>query len=146
MADKRLRGEQVEIKLVENGAPVDTWRALASGSIECKNDILEEEFLGETAPRFDAIFKGWGLSLELQMESAAEETFVDAVQAKNQRRAGAPVRFDIVWTNSYPTGQVTLRVLKDVEFGAFKIDAGGRSDYVKLSFDGSCSSANRVDT
>ena len=80
MADKRLRGEQVEIKLVENGAPVDTWRALASGSIECKNDILEEEFLGETAPRFDAIFKGWGLSLELQMESAAEETFVDAVR------------------------------------------------------------------
>ncbi len=146
MATKRLRGEQVEIKLIQNGAPVDTWKALASGSLTCKNDILEEEFLGETAPRFDAIFKGWSMDLELQMESAAEETFVDAVQAKNQRRAGAPVRFDIVWTNTYPTGQVTLRVLEDIEFGEFKIDAGGRSDFVKLSFDGSCSQATRVDT
>lgn len=146
MANKRLRGEQVTIKLIQNGAPVEDWRAIASGSLTCKNDVLEEEFLGETAPRFDAIFKGWSMDLELQMESAAEETFVDAVQAKNQRRAGAPVRFDIVWTNSYPTGQVTLRVLEDIEFGEFKIDAGGRADYVKLSFDGSCSQATRVDT
>lgn len=146
MATKRLRGEQVTIKLIQNGAPVAAWPAIANGSLECKNDILEEGFLGETSQRFDSIFMGWGISLELQMESSAEEQFVDAVQAKNQRRAGAPVRLDIVWTNSYPTGQTTLRVLEDVEFGAMKIDGGGRSDYVKLSFDGSCSNATRVDT
>ena len=146
MATKRLRGEQVEIKLIQNGAPVDTWRAVMSGDLTCKNDILEEGFLGETAQRYDSIFMGWSLSIELQMERAAEEQFVDAVQAKNQRRAGAPVRFDVVWTNSYPDAHVTLRVLEDLEFGEFKISAGGRSDFVKLSFDASCSNATRVDT
>jgi hypothetical protein len=146
MAEKRLRGDQCFIKLIQNnGVAQETWKAVASFDITTNNSVLEEEFLGETAKRFDAIFDGYEISCEAQMFSTDEEALEDAIIAKNQRRgASAAQRFDITVTTVYPSGQTTTRVLEDVEFGPIKTSIGGRSDYVKISFEGKCSTASRI--
>lgn len=147
MAEKRLRGDQCFVKLIQNnGVAEKTWKAVMSIDLTTNNSIQEEEFLGETAKRFDAIFDGFEFSCEAQMFGVEEQDFEDAIVAKNQRRgAAAAQRFDITVTTVYPSGATTTRVLEDVEFGPIKTSIGSRSDFVKASFEGKCSTASRVD-
>ena len=118
MANKRLRGEQVTIKLIQNGAPTDTWRAVASGSLTCKNDILEEEFLGETAPRFDAIFKGWSLDLDaqprpLRHQAAAGGAHLHRPPGGGRALAGVgPARQPLVAAWDDPAGRALLQCFR----------------------------------
>ena len=146
MAEKRLRGDQCIIKLVTNGGVAQsTWRAVASFDIESDNAVLDEGFLGESSQRYDAIFNGFKFSCEAQMFGTEEADLEDAINAKNARRgAAAAQRFDIAVTTSYPSGQISTRVLEDVEFGTIKLSFGGRADYVKASFEGNCSTSQRI--
>jgi hypothetical protein len=148
MGQHRLRGDQCLIRLVQSatGVAETTWNAVATIDVTSKNSILEEEFLGESSKRYDAIFEGFGMSCEVQMFGKDEQDLEDAINAKNARRgAAAAQRFDISLTTSYPSGQVTTRVLEDVEFGEIKTSVGGRAEFVKMSFEGACSSASRFD-
>ena len=143
MSQKRLRGDQVIIRLVDNdGVATDTWNAVGNFDVESVNTVLEEEFLGENAKRYDGIFEGFSFSTEVQMFGRAEADFEQAINDKNARAgAAAARRFDISITSKYPDGSTVTRVLLDVEFGPIKTSIGGRADYVKKSFDGKCSEA-----
>jgi hypothetical protein len=144
MGQKRLRGDQVLIRLVDDaGVAQDTWNAVGNFDVESTNDVMEEEFLGENASRFDGIFKGFSFSTEVQMYGPTELELEQAINAKNARQgADAARRFDISITTIYPSGDTKTRILLDVEFGTIKTTAGGRAEYVKASFEGKCSEAS----
>ena len=143
MGQKRLRGDQVIIRLVDNaGVATDTWNAVGNFDVESTNSIQEEEFLGEAAKRFDGIFEGFSFSTEVQMFSRTEMDLEESINNKNARQgADAARRFDISIVTVFPSGETVTRVLLDVEFGTIKTSAGGRADYVKASFEGKCSEA-----
>lgn len=146
MSEKRLRGDQCFIKLVQNnGIAASTWKAVASFDITSALSVQDEEFLGEDSKRYDSIFDGFEFSCESQMFSTDEEELEDAIVAKAQRRGpSAAQRFDITITTVYPSGKTSTRVLEDVEFGPIKTSIGSRSDFVKASFEGKCSRASRI--
>lgn len=146
MAQKRLRGDQVTIRLVDNGGvQTDAWNAAGTANVTSNNSIIESEFLGETSKRFDAIFDGFSFDGEFEMFGTAEADLEEKINNKNARiGADAARQFDITFTESYPNGRTVTRVLIDVEFGEIKSSYGGRSDYVKMSFEGKCSQAQRI--
>lgn len=147
MGQKRLRGDQVIVRLVtDGGVASDTWNAVGNFDIESTNSVLEEEFLGERAKRYDGIFEGFSFSTEVQMFGPEEANLEDAINKKNARQgAEAARRFDISITTLYPSGATITRVLEDVEFGPIKTTAGGRAEYVKVTFEGNCSEASLIE-
>lgn len=141
MAQKRLRGDNILLRLVDNGgAQEDVWKAAGSIDMEATSQILESEFLGEAAKRYDAIFEGFSFSGEFEMATRAERRLEEKIIAKNARDgADAARRFDIAITENFPDGSLLTHVLVDCEFGPIKSSFGGRAEFVKINFEAKCS-------
>lgn len=135
----RLRGQETFINLVIDGSIQQTWKALVDFTWTDEIEVQEEEFLGETSSRYDSIYKGTSFSCTAQIESAAEITLRRKIIDKAQRRGGPAVRFDISYTVQLPNGDQKLVILTDVSFGPIETSTGSRSDFVTMSFEGSCS-------
>lgn len=140
MPEKRIRGAETFIRLVQDGKlATDTWKAISDFTFTDEHEVLEEEYLGEVANRYDGIYKGVSFSCTVHMFSDDEDKLRETIKAKNQRREGGSVRFDITFTLSFPSGKTRLITLLDVEFGNVETSDGARSDYVSMSFEGNCS-------
>ena len=83
---QRIRGEDVSVQLIMDGAPQTTVTAIRSFEIEFQQDILSEGYLGENFERKDDTFKGVAGKMEYHVESADTLTVVQAMIDRAQRR------------------------------------------------------------
>src|SRR5512147_918828 len=98
-ADPRLRGQDIVLRILQDGALVDELQAVGSFNDEVKLEIKEDGFLGEPTNRYDQILNGYGGDLEVQVNSPSYLTFVASVEAKGKREA-FPI-FNVVQTQLY---------------------------------------------
>jgi hypothetical protein len=140
---QRLKGQEIFIAVLVNGVQQASLHDVKNFSITPNFDKVEEGYLGETTNRFDEIFKGCGVELEVHTEDEGVFAFLEAVKDRAQRRTPGTV-INIIATLQYPNGQRPRIVLKDVFFADLPFNVGSRSDYASFKISGSCSDFKRI--
>lgn len=135
-ADPRLKGQEVVLRILQDGQLVDELQAIGSFNDEVKLEIKEDGFLGEPTNRFDQILNGYGGDLEFQTNTSGYLAFIASIEGKAKRTV-FPV-FNIVRTDLYVNGQTAVITYPDVKWGAIPTSVGGRGEYAKTKLAFSC--------
>jgi hypothetical protein len=136
-ADPRLKGQEVVLRILQDGDLVDELQAVGSFNDEVTLEIKEDGFLGESVNRVDQILNGFKGDLEFQVNSSSWLTFVDSVVAKAKREAFPT--FNVVRTDLFVNGQTAVITYTDVAWGAIPTTIGGRAEYAKVKLSFACS-------
>lgn len=136
----RLKGQEIQILVLDGANRVDEIKAVASFDTESKLEIKQEGFLGETTDEFDMVYSGEGGSFECQIHAAKIAEFKQRVIEK-ARRIQPTITFNIVYVKLFANGDTTTTTFSDVAFGPITENAASRKDYVKAKFQFACSEA-----
>lgn len=140
MAGKRIRGQEVQVMLVQDGVTLATLTAIKSFEFTYQQEIKNEAYLGETSERVDSIYKAIKGQLELHTSDKAAFVLAEALVSKAQRRT-PNTRINIKCSFNYANGDRVKGTLVDVEFGDIPFNTANRSDYVTTRLDFACSEA-----
>lgn len=138
MADSRLKGQEVEIRLTQAGTPVSSVSAIGSFNDAVMLETKQDGFLGETVDRFDDVLKGYSFDLEFQISNAAWIDMQNAIIDRATRKT-PDVVFNVIRTDFYSNGDTLIFTYKDVKFGPQPTSIGNRGDFVKVKLEGKCS-------
>ncbi len=136
--DPRLRGQEVEVRILTNGVPEATITSIASMEETFKLEKKEDGFLGEVTNRYDHIFNGIDGKMEFQVNSNDWIAFQNAIKAQAQRKQPGTI-INMIRTDYYANGQTTIITYGDCKFGPQPTSVAGRGEFVKVSLDFSCS-------
>lgn len=128
MGASRIKGIDVEVRIVSDGELEATLTAIQSFEIEDQLEILSEGFLGEGSKRKDEIYNGVRGRFTMQSESQDYFTFNQKVIDRAKRRTPS-VQFNIVATLLYPNGDTPRISIPDVSFGSMPFAFSDRQSY-----------------
>lgn len=131
---QRIKGQEVEVLLVVDGAPKTSVTAIKSFEVEFQLDILTEGYLGETSSRRDEIFNGVSGSLEFDLESGDLLDIAQQIIDRARRRTPGTV-INVKAALNFPSGEIRRIVIKDAFFSAIPVSFGGRDEYGSLTLD-----------
>ena len=134
MGELRLKGQEVSIRVVRGGVVVTTITAIASFNDQVLLERKQDQFLGETADRFDDIFRGYQGDFEFQVSKATWTELHTAMIARS-RRATPDLVFNVIRTDYYADGSTATFTYADVFFGPSPTTVASRSDFVKVKID-----------
>lgn len=137
MADKRLKGQEVSLRIVAAGVVQDTVDAIGTFNDSVDLEIKKNGFLGETSQRFDENINGYSGGLDFQVSKATWLNLVMAIEAR-ARRETPDVEFNIVRTDLFANGQSAVITYKDVYFGPIPTSIPSREEFVKVSLTFGC--------
>lgn len=130
MAGLRIKGQEVSIRIIQDGAEVTTIDSIGAFNTETSFELKEDGFLGEPTNRFDEVLNGFGGDFEQQFTSSGWIRFAQAVEDRATRRNPAIV-FNIVRTDLFPDGSSIVYTYQDVKWGPISDSIGARGDFVK---------------
>ena len=138
MADPRLKGQEVSVRIINNGTVVTEIDSVANLNEATMLEIKEAGYLGETTNRFDEVLNGFGGDLEINITRANWIALELAVIAR-ARRETPDVKFNVVVTDFLPNGETVIKTYLDVAWGEMPKSVPGRGDYVKPKLAFKCS-------
>lgn len=143
MSENRFRGEDIAVFLNINSRPIASITAILSFNFTEKFEKLAREYLNETAPRFDEIYKGVEGKIEFDIEGPEVFTVIQSIKDRAQRRV-AGVTISVKMTIVFPNGQRQMVTFPNVSFGDIPITTSDRSSYGKSELDFSCSNSKYI--
>ncbi len=143
MPSLRIKGQDLEVALLVGSVQQAAFTDVRS--FECTPQIeqIQEGYLGETTDRYDDVFKGVSLSMEVHLESQDAFDFWTSVLQRAQRR-DPTTTINIKATLNFPNGEKPRLVFKDVYFGPIPLSFSGRSEYGSMKIDGKCSTVSVI--
>lgn len=136
---QRLKGQDTIVSILKDGDLQARIDSVQSCEVSFDLDLLEEDYLGDVASRFDAIFKGCTVRITIHHTNRQAIDMIDAIVKKAQRRAGGATQIDVATTLVFPNGDLVTIGLIDVSFGPTGVNTGGRAEYTESSFEGKSS-------
>lgn len=138
MAEKRLKGQEVSIRVIDNGRVVSQLTAISSFNDNIQLETQKSEFLGESRARFDEIADGFSGDFEYHTFKSTHDELADHILAKADRRQPDLV-FNVVTTEFYPNGDTAIYTYLDVAWGPIGKSVTSRKEYVKIRMQFECS-------
>ncbi len=137
MAEQRIKGQEVEIRITEGGALLETLTDIQNFEMAGILEVITENYLGETSDRKDEIYRGYRGSMSLHFSNRTVLDLMRRIIDRARRRV-AGVVINIKATLQFPAGDRVSVVLEDCFFGEIPLSFGSRSDYgsVSLTFEG----------
>ncbi len=142
---ERIRGQENFILITKNNQLVDRIDSITEFSYTVEMDTQEEQFLGETQPRFDSIAKGTSIAIAGQLANDEFFSLQDAIVGVAERRVGTTTQIDIGSTYVFPNGETVNLAFRNVFFGAIPVNTGSREDFVTWNLEGKCQRVERVE-
>jgi hypothetical protein len=138
VAKNRLKGQEVSIRIVNDGELVEAISSFGSLEESEDQELLQDGFLGEVVDEYDEAYHGDKFTLEFQVRDAQWRTLWKAIKDRAQRRT-PNVQFNVVVTDLYPAGDTEITTYGDVKWGPRSKSTGSRKDFVKLKMEGASS-------
>jgi hypothetical protein len=138
MADARLKGQEVEIRITRDAGVQSSISAIGTFNDSVMLETKQDGFLGELADRFDDVMRGYSFDLEFQISEAAWVDFQRSMIDRSQRKT-PDVVFNVIRTDFYTNGDTLIMTYLDVKFGAQPTTIASRGDFVKVKLEGKCS-------
>lgn len=132
MPSYRLRGQEVSVQVVKDGALLADITDVKSFEVEFQLEVMSEGYIGEFTDRRDDIFKGVTGKVEFHIENGAPFDLVNAIVQRAQRRVPG-TQFNVQSTVRLANGQRKRLVINDLFFGAVPFNVSSRTDYVTYS-------------
>ncbi len=134
----RIKGQEVELLLINNGRPESTITLVKNFEFTPELEILTEGYLGQTTEQKDSIFMGISGKMDVHFENQDILKFMGSIIDKARRRLPGS-QINIKATLNFPNGQRPRVLLPRVEFGPMPMNFGGRKEFgsVNLAFEGS---------
>lgn len=139
MPDQRIKGQEVVMSIIVDGQLETRIDSIQSAEITLRFDKLEEDYLGETTTRYDEIYKGIDISIDMHLTNQQAFVVGDAIRQRATRRAGGATRIDVSGTFAFPNGDFPTIAAVDVFFEDFPVSIGARDEYVSVTLSGSAS-------
>lgn len=137
----RIKGQETQVRIIQSGRILSTITAIESWTWTPEFDLIMSEFIGETSPRFDEIFKGSSFEVTFQPEDSAFLLLLQVLRDRAQRRTTqAGNRIDARFSFTFEGGKTPYVVLPDLKFSSAPVTAGGRDQFVNVKLSGKCSS------
>jgi len=136
---QRLRGQETFVLISKDNQLQARIDSIQDTEITFELEIQEEQYLGETANRYDSIFNGMSIRSTMHLTNKQAVLLADSAVARAQRRQGGATRIDIMTVLVFPNGDLVSILVLDVQFGAIPISDSSRSDYVSLTLEGKAS-------
>ena len=140
MAQTRIKGQEVELILMENGSPAQNFSFIRSTELTWQTELIQEGYLNETTDRYDTIFKGVKGKAEMHFDSPDILTLIQRVVERARNRV-AGTQWNVKQTLNFPNGRRARILAKDIFFGPFPLNFGSRAAYGAVSIDFACSNA-----
>ncbi len=135
MAETRIRGQEVVMRLTRSGALESTLTAIKDFTCTFDFQTLEEGYLGETNKRFDMIVNGCSGAFTIDAESPELFTFMSFLTDIASRRVN-PNDAQVNSTTRYQfsDGRVSRLRISNMVFDPIALAAPARDAYVNTSF------------
>lgn len=137
MADQRLKGQEVSVRVIQAGNVVTSIDSVSAFNDNVALELKEQGYLGETVNRFDDILNGYGGDFEFHVNRADWNDLVELIIAR-ATRAQPDLVFNVVRTDFYPNGDTSVFTYQDVKWGAIPTSVASRGDYVKPRMEFRC--------
>ena len=137
---QRIKGQEVELVMLQDGSPQDNLTFGQSLEFTFKTETLQEGYLGETTDRYDTIFKGINGKIKFHYDNPTFLRIINDIIAKARRRTPG-TRFNVKSTMNFPSGTRARVIIRDIEFGNLPVGFASRSDYGTFDLDFSASDA-----
>lgn len=135
MAETRLRGQEVVLRLARGGNLEATLTAIKDFTISFDIASIEAQYLGETEKRFDDIAHGCSGSFGIDLEGPELFTLVQFLLDRAARRADVnEAQVNATARLEFPDGRIVRIVIKDLKFDAIPVASPGRDQYVNATF------------
>lgn len=141
---QRLKGQETVVRFTNPDGSQEGLEDVLSFDAEMDMEILRERYLGETADRFDDIFKGITGSMEIHVETQEFLVFQQRVQDRAERRTPASGVFNATSSFQFPNGQRPRLTFENLFFGAMPMTVSGSAAYVATTINWGCSRVRRV--
>jgi hypothetical protein len=135
MPAQRIKGQEVQILIIRDGALEDTLTDIQNFNLEVQVELKVAGYLGEKNNRKDDIYNGVKFDMELHLHTQDWFTFMNALLDRSRRNT-PDVVFNITAVLSYPNGDTPTVLIPDVHFGALPHNISSRGDYVKVKLEG----------
>jgi hypothetical protein len=135
MAETRLRGQEVTLRLVRGRDVEATVTAFKDFTVQFDLATMEEGYLGELTMRKDDIYNGVSGSFTVDAESQDLFVLMDFIKRRAQRKI--PVNqstINVTARFTFPNGETPKLLIRDLKFDAIPIAVPGRNAYVNGSF------------
>lgn len=130
---QRIKGQEVVLGFTSPDGDQEGLEDVTNFEAELDLEILEEGYLGESANRYDDIYRGVTGSAELHLETSDYFRFTERVQDRAERRTAASGKFTATASFQFPGGERVRLTFEDIFFGALPIRIPSRSEYVTVS-------------
>lgn len=133
MAENRLKGQDVQIRLNLGRNILRTITAVDSFTLGYQFAVISKGYLGETTMRKDDIFNGISGSIRFDHESQDALLLLDTIKRRAQRAIDVPVadnQINAAVVLQFPNGQRPRVAVRDMKFGEASVEVTGRDSYV----------------
>lgn len=134
MAQQRIKGQEVEVRLIVNNRLKDTITDVRSFEVAMQLEILKEGYLGETTDRRDEVFRGVRGRMELHFENQDILTLAQQIVDRARRRQPG-TQINVKAALAFPSGVRKIVLIENCFFGEIPISAGSRSDFLTVSLE-----------
>lgn len=142
---QRVKGIECALALsTPDGNAEEIFDDILEAEIKIRLDILEQMYLGKTAPEFDDIFKGIEGNVKFHMEGSTYLAFTEKVQDRAERRTPADGVFNLTLTINFPSGAKARLTCENIFFGDLPIRVPKAEEYVEGAIDFKCSGIRRI--
>ena len=138
-----IKGQEVVVTIVANGEIQSSTTDIKSCDFEFMTDLLTRSYLGQTSDQYDEVFKGFKVSLELNLENQDGFNIVQMIIDRAQRR-NTNVQINIQAVLNFPNGDRARLYGQNLFFAAIPLNFSSRTDYGTLKLDATGSSARIV--
>lgn len=134
MALQRIKGQEVEVRLIVDNQLVANLTEVKSFEMSLQTEILKEGYLGETTDRRDEVFRGITGKMDLHMTSGAMFDLLTTIANRAQRRQpNTNTKINVKVAFNFPNAPKRIAVINNLFFGEMPINTGGRTEYVSVS-------------
>lgn len=142
---QRVKGIECQLALATpDGNNEEVFDDVLETELIIRMDILEQSYLGKTAPEFDDIFKGIEGNVKFHMEGSTYFKLSEAIQDRAERRTPAAGVFNLTFTVNFPSGAKARLTAENIFFGDMPIRVPKAEEYVEGQLNFKCSRLRRI--
>jgi hypothetical protein len=128
----RISGQETEVIISVDNETVSSITAVKSCDFTWKFTLKEEDYLGETGPRFDEFFGGVSGRIEFDMEDIECLEVAEAIKTRAQNR-NISTDISIRTVLQFPNGDRAIINVRAAFFEDIPLGFASRTDYGKMT-------------
>ena len=139
-----IKGQETRFTITSPDGLEESVTKVKDASFTFDMEIIQEQYLSETADQFDDIFRGCTVELTFDLTDPKVYDLAQAIIDRAQRRTPASGKFSCISSLAFPSGVRRRMLFPNLKFGEIPTSFGGRDEYGELKLTAKCSGFRKL--